>query len=212
MEFVNNLGQSKKDAPRKFTKKRKWDMMKEKFWSMHMKKGENKVSAPGYFKGLGGAVLGGILAFLMWVMTAYFVGGNLHLSFGFVLALFVYYGYFSFGGKKAKGFFAIYLPTVFLLGFLAAAVSVGIIHMQSLGFTGNSLPAYAAAYYHGNVLAAYFDTLGKSVRQVFLQFGSVWPYFAIGAIYEAVGAMCYGVRAGRQMIEEKQAQAEKSGE
>ncbi len=87
-----------------------------------MKKGENKVSAPGYFKGLGGAVLGGILAFLMWVMTAYFVGGNLHLSFGFVLALFVYYGYFSFGGKKAKGFFAVYLPLVFLLGFLAAAV------------------------------------------------------------------------------------------
>ena len=101
---------------------------------------------------------------------------------------------------------------MFLLGFLAAAVSVGIIHMQSLGFTSSSFPAYAAAYYHGNLLAAYFDTLSGSVRQVFLQFGSVWPYFAIGAIYEAVGAMCYGVRAGRQMIEEKQAQAEKSGE
>lgn len=175
-------------------------MMKEKFWRMYMKKGEKRVSAPSYSKGLGGAALGGILACLMWVLAAYFIGGNLHLSFGFVLALFVYYGYFSFNGKKAKGFFALYLPAVFLLGFFAAAVSVGIIHMQGLGFTASNLPAYAAAYYHGNVLAAYFDTLGKSVQQVFLQFGSVWPYFAIGAIYEAVGAMCYGVRAGKQMI------------
>ena len=165
-----------------------------------MKKGEKRVSAKSYAKGLGGAVLGGILAFLMWVLAAYLVGGNLHLSFGFVLALFVYYGYFSFGGKQAKGFFAIFLPIVFLFGFLATAISIGVIHVQGLGFTGSNFPAYAAAYYHGNLLAAYFDTLGKSVQQVFLQFDSVWPYFAIGAIYEAVGAMCYGVRAGKQMM------------
>ena len=179
-----------------------------------MKKSEKNAYEPSYIKGLGGAMLGGILAFLMWVLVAYFVGGNLHLSFGFVLALFVYYGYFSFNGKKGKGFFAIFLPIVFLLGFFAAAVSVGIIHVQSLGFTASNFPAYAAAYYDGNVLAAYFDTLGKSVQQVFLQFGSVWPYFAIGAIYEAVGAMCYGVRAGKQMIAQadKQADSQQSEE
>ena len=62
---------------------------------------KEKTLRPSYLKGLGGAALGGFIAFLMWIMVAHFVGGNLHLSFGFVLALFLYYGYFSMGVKKA---------------------------------------------------------------------------------------------------------------
>ncbi len=153
-----------------------------------------------YLKGFGGATVGGVIGFLMWVMTAQFVGGNLHLSFGFVLALFIYYGYFSMHGRRGKGFYAVFLPMVFLLGFLAAAVSFGIIHMKGLGFTGDNLPLYASAYYNGNLLLAYMDTLFSSTKQVFVQFNSLWPHFAIGVIYEAVGAMCYGVRAGKQML------------
>lgn len=166
-----------------------------------MKKAE-KAARESYLKGLGGAAAGGVIGFLMWVMVAHFVGGNLHLSFGFVLALLIYYGYFSMHGKRGKGFFAVFLPMVFLLGFLAAAVSFGIIHMKGLGFTGENLPLYASAYYGGNLFLAYLDTLLGSIQQVFLQWNSLWPHFAIGAIYAAVGAMCYGVRAGKLMLEE----------
>ena len=53
------------------------------------------------------------------------------------------------------------------------------------------------------------DTLAGSIWQVIVQFSTLWPYFAISAIYEAVGAMCYGVRAGRMMIEEVQEENKK---
>ncbi len=170
---------------------------------------KEKILRPSYLKGLGGAALGGFIAFLMWIMVAHFVGGNLHLSFGFVLALFLYYGYFSMGGKKAKGFYAVFLPLLFCIGFLATAVSFGVIHMNGLGFTGENIGIYASAYYGGNVFIAYMDTLAGSIWQVIGQFSTLWPYFAISAIYEAVGAMCYGVRAGRMMIEEVQEENKK---
>lgn len=171
---------------------------------------KEKLANTSYLKGVFGALLGGLVCFIMWALAAYFVGGNLHLSFGFVLALFIYYGYFALGGKIGKGFYAVFLPMLFILGFLATAVSFGIIHMNGIGFTGDNFPLYASAYYGGNLLAAYFGELGNSIRQVFLQFSSLWPYFAISAIYEAVGAMCYGVRAGKQILAgaEKEAEAQ----
>lgn len=177
-----------------------------KIWECKMKK--EKLTRTSYLRGLLGALLGGLICFIMWALAAYFVGGNLHLSFGFVLALFIYYGYFALGGKNGKGFYAVFLPMLFLLGFLATAVSFGIIHMNGIGFTGDNFPLYASAYYGGNLLAAYFGELGNSIRQVFLQFSSLWPYFAISAIYEAVGAMCYGVRAGKQILTKAGQEAE----
>lgn len=81
--------------------------------------------------------------------------------------------------------------------------------MNGLGFTGQNIGIYASAYYGGNVFIAYMDTLAGSIWQVIVQFSTLWPYFAISAIYEAVGAMCYGVRAGRMMIEEVQEENKK---
>ncbi len=49
---------------------------------------KEKLANTSYLKGVFGALLGGLVCFIMWALAAYFVGGNLHLSFGFVLALF----------------------------------------------------------------------------------------------------------------------------
>ena len=74
---------------------------------------KEKILRPSYLKGLGGAALGGFIAFLMWIMVAHFVGGNLHLSFGFVLALFLYYGYFPWEAKRPRDSMPFFCPCCF---------------------------------------------------------------------------------------------------
>ena len=80
-----------------------------------------------YGKGALGAFLGALAGFAAWCIVAYFVGGNLHLSFGFVLALLVYLGYTGMNGKNGRGAYLIYIAFVLAVGFAAYRVASGMI-------------------------------------------------------------------------------------
>ncbi len=138
-----------------------------------------------YVKGLIGALVGALAGLIAWVLVAYFVGGNLHLSFGFVLALLAYLGYSGMGGKLGKGIYAIYIPVVLIIGFAAFTLAKSIVTVNSLG--ADTISTYAAGEFGGNMVAAYLSLLGFGILSVFENIASIWTEIAISIIFEISG-------------------------
>lgn len=139
-----------------------------------------------YGKGALGAFLGALAGFAAWCIVAYFVGGNLHLSFGFVLALLVYLGYTGMNGKNGRGAYLIYIAFVLAVGFAAYLVASGMIAVnETVG--ADTMAAYAEGQFGGNAFAAYFSLLGAGIQVAWEGLATGWTNLAIAVIFEAAG-------------------------
>lgn len=119
-------------------------------------------------------------------LVAYFVGGNLHLSFGFVLALLVYLGYTGMNGKNGRGAYLIYIAFVLAVGFAAYLVASGMIAVnETVG--AETMAAYAEGQFGGNAFAAYFSLLGDGIQVAWEGLATGWTNLAIAVIFEAAG-------------------------
>ena len=96
---------------------------------------------------------------------------------------------FFHGRQKAKGFYAVFLPLLFCIGFLATAVSFGVIHMNGLGFTGENIGIYASAYY-GECFYSLYGYAGREhlagYRAIFHPSGHILP----SALFMKLWAPC----------------------
>lgn len=139
-----------------------------------------------YGKGALGAFVGALAGFAAWCIVAYFVGGNLHLSFGFVLALLVYLGYTGMNGKNGRGAYLIYIAFVLAVGFAAYLVASGMIAVnETVG--AETMATYAEGQFGGNAFAAYFSLLGDGIQVAWEGLATGWTNLAIAVIFEAAG-------------------------
>jgi len=142
-----------------------------------------------YLKGLLGAVLGALAGVVAWVLVAHFVGGNLHLSFGFVLALLTYIGYTGMGGKLGKGTYAIYIGVVLVFGFIAFILSIAISALNNFGLLepGNFQSVLDGGQYGNSGIGVFFNMLSLALTSVFQSLPMLWTDLAISVIFEMAG-------------------------
>ena len=163
-----------------------------------------------YGKGALGAFLGALAGFAAWCIVAYFVGGNLHLSFGFVLALLVYLGYTGMNGKTGRGAYLIYIAFVLAVGFAAYLVASGMIAVnETVG--ADTMAAYAEGQFGGNAFAAYFSLLGAGIQVAWEGLATGWTNLAIAVIFEAAGG-AYFLLKMHDAVKEQAADAGKKTE
>ena len=163
-----------------------------------------------YGKGALGAFLGALAGFAAWCIVAYFVGGNLHLSFGFVLALLVYLGYTGMNGKNGRGAYLIYIAFVLAVGFAAYLVASGMITVnETVG--AETMAAYAEGQFGGNAFAAYFSLLGDGIQVAWEGLATGWTNLAIAVIFEAAGGAYFLLKL-HDAVKEQAADAGKKTE
>lgn len=63
-------------------------------------KPEKKERKLSLWKGILGAIVGGIVGLALWMLIAYYFVDRLHLCGAFLATIFIYYGYRLFGGKR----------------------------------------------------------------------------------------------------------------
>ncbi|MBC8538949.1 hypothetical protein H8693_08385 [Christensenellaceae bacterium NSJ-63] len=163
-----------------------------------------------YGKGALGAFVGALAGFAAWCIVAYFVGGNLHLSFGFVLALLVYLGYTGMNGKNGRGAYLIYIAFVLAVGFAAYLVASGMIAVnETVG--AETMAAYAEGQFGGNAFAAYFSLLGDGIQVAWEGLATGWTNLAIAVIFEAAGGAYFLLKL-HDAVKEQAADAGKKTE
>lgn len=148
---------------------------------------DNTIGRTSYVKGLLGAIIGALLGVIAWTAVAYFVGGNLHLCFGFVLSILVYYGYRLAGGKVGGGFYAVYIPVVLIFGFGAFLIGNSIMTLNSL----------LVGYTFG--IGEFFSLVPKAIASTLQTLATSWTYLVIALIFEASGIVYYMNRIATEM-------------
>ncbi len=155
-----------------------------------------------YLNGLLGAVGGAIVGLILWVAVAYFVGGNLHIAFGFVLVLCVFYGYFLAGGKNGRGFYPMFLTVSLLFALVAFFTAVTVNYIGNMGLVGtDSFTSYARASYGGNEIQAYLDIFVTCLGIVFETFANYLKDFFAMLVFLCAGIVHYCVNKNRVLGE-----------
>lgn len=168
-----------------------------------------------WLKGLLGAILGGLGALIGWAAVAYFVGGNLHLCFGFIMALLVYMGYLGLGGSRGRAFYIIYPLVVLVLGAAAFLLGSALAAVHSMG--SEMLGNYAMALHGGSRIAALFDLTGQWLPVVWESLRLLWKDAAIAAVFALAGGAYFVMklrdeRAAERAAKETAAEADEAAE
>ncbi|MBQ9941967.1 MAG: hypothetical protein IJP03_03050 [Christensenellaceae bacterium] len=166
----------------------------------------DKTKTRSYWKGLLGALLGAVAALIAWVAVAYFVGQNLHLSFGFVMALMAYMGYVGMGGKKGRGMYAIYPLVVLVMGLLAFFLARSLQAVDSMG--SEMIEAYAQAQFGGSVFKAVMNLLGMWLPAMFESFSALWTDVAISVVFELAGGAYFMMKMRDELSELEKAEVQ----
>jgi len=155
-----------------------------------------------YLNGVLGAIAGAIVGFFLWIAIAYFVGGNLHLAFSYVLAVCVFYGYFLARGKNGRGFYPIFISVSILVAVTTFFTAITIEYLDSMDIIGTeSFAAYARASFGGSEIRAYLDTFSACFTIVIETFGNYLKDFLVMLIFVSMGVVHYSINKDRMIME-----------
>ncbi len=140
-----------------------------------------------YLKGILGALAGALVAAALWQCVAGVIGGNLHLVFGFIMAAFVYYGYFLFGGKEGKAFLYIWIGISLAAAVASFALALGVQYVDSLQIVGTASFSDYARSYSGSQIMAYLALLKRSFPIIFANFRAYGPDLFIMLVFLIIG-------------------------
>ena len=142
-------------------------------------------------RNLFGALLGGLIGYVFWVLVSYFIGGNVHIAVAYVMAACVFYGSFFFAKKDANAFPIIYAIVSVIFALLAYFTAQAIVYLTSVinsyGWD-NSITTY---------LELIFPAIGVVIQGFFLQITE----FVIMLIVLVVGIVQFTLNRKRLLSE-----------
>ncbi|MDD5017531.1 MAG: hypothetical protein PHO15_05490 [Eubacteriales bacterium] len=132
-----------------------------------------------YAKGAAGAVLGGILGIIPWVLF-YFAGLISALS-GLVMAFFCYKGYVLFKGKRGKGMLVIIIAVLVVFTYVSVLANQCITEYQY----------YAALGYDVDIGALFSTILAAPFMPAEFETGLLWGQIGSGLFFAGLGSFFF---------------------
>lgn len=142
-------------------------------------------------RNLFGALLGGLIGFVFWVLVAYFIGGNVHIAVSYIMAACVFYGSFFFAKKEAKSFPIMYAIISVVFALLAYFTAQAIVYLTSV------ITVYGWENSVGTYLELIFPAIGIVVQSFFIQITE----FVIMLIVLIVGIVQFTLNRKRLLSE-----------
>ena len=150
----------------------------EKFSGLVDDMRQERETTGSYAKGTLGAVLGGIIGIIPWIIF-HLLGFVAALS-GLIMAYLCYYGYKLLKGKRGKGMLVIIVVVLIVFTYLAVLVNTGISVYQELAMPGYDIDFGALV---SLILASPFSPEFFDTGQIWAAIGMGWLFAGIGSFF-----------------------------